>query len=62
MLDVRHLVKRYFGYPGPNGSGKTTTAPMVTGLIEPSGGSVLFDGQLGRKAADHIVDVVTSRA
>lgn len=33
------------GYLGPNGSGKTTTARMIAGLIEPSQGSVYFDGQ-----------------
>ena len=32
------------GYLGPNGSGKTTTVGMLTGLIEPSGGAVLFQG------------------
>jgi ABC-type dipeptide/oligopeptide/nickel transport system ATPase component len=32
------------GYLGPNGSGKTTTVGMLTGLIEPSGGRVLFRG------------------
>lgn len=33
------------GYIGPNGSGKTTTANMLLGLLEPSKGSVLFDGR-----------------
>jgi ABC-2 type transport system ATP-binding protein len=33
------------GYLGPNGSGKTTTGRMLTGLVEPSGGSVIFDGR-----------------
>src|SRR3954454_6862758 len=33
------------GYLGPNGSGKSTTAKMLTGLLEPSAGSVLFDGE-----------------
>jgi ABC-2 type transport system ATP-binding protein len=33
------------GYLGPNGSGKTTTVGMVLGLVEPSGGSVVFRGQ-----------------
>ena len=32
------------GYLGPNGSGKSTTAKMLTGLLEPSTGTVLFDG------------------
>ena len=32
------------GYLGPNGSGKTTTVGMLTGLIEPSGGAVFFEG------------------
>jgi ABC-2 type transport system ATP-binding protein len=33
------------GYLGPNGSGKSTTMKMITGLIEPTGGEILFDGQ-----------------
>ena len=33
------------GYLGPNGSGKSTTAKMLAGLLEPSAGTVLFDGQ-----------------
>ena len=32
------------GYLGPNGSGKTTTARMLGGLLEPSGGMVKYDG------------------
>jgi ABC-2 type transport system ATP-binding protein len=37
------------GYLGPNGSGKSTTMKMITGLIEPTVGDILFDGQpIGR--------------
>jgi ABC-2 type transport system ATP-binding protein len=32
------------GLLGPNGSGKSTTVSMLTALLEPSGGQVLFDG------------------
>ena len=37
------------GYLGPNGAGKSTTVKMLTGLIEPTGGSVLFEGEDIRK-------------
>jgi ABC-2 type transport system ATP-binding protein len=33
------------GYLGPNGSGKTTTLKMITGLIEMTFGHVLFEGK-----------------
>lgn len=33
------------GYLGPNGSGKSTTVKIITGLLEPSAGTVLFEGR-----------------
>ncbi len=32
------------GYLGPNGSGKSTTVKVITGLLEPTAGTVLFKG------------------
>jgi len=33
------------GYLGPNGAGKSTTVKMLTGLIEPSEGQILYRGR-----------------
>jgi len=34
-----------FGLIGPNGSGKTTTVNLLTGLYQPTVGQIVFDGQ-----------------
>lgn len=47
VRDVSFQVKagEIVGYLGANGSGKSTTAKIVTGLLEPSRGAVHFDGK-----------------
>jgi ABC-2 type transport system ATP-binding protein len=37
------------GFLGPNGAGKSTTVKMITGMLRPNDGRVLFEGQDIRK-------------
>ena len=37
------------GYLGPNGAGKSTTIKMMTGVLEPSSGEILVDGNIPYK-------------
>jgi ABC-2 type transport system ATP-binding protein len=41
------------GYLGPNGSGKSTTVKMITGLLDPSAGEILYRG---RPIRDNLVE------
>jgi len=47
VKDVSFVARRgeVTGYLGPNGSGKSTTLKMITGLIDPTDGQILFDGE-----------------
>lgn len=43
-LDLAVRAGEVFGFLGPNGAGKTTTIRMVSGVLEPTGGSVFVGG------------------
>ena len=53
--DVSFTVERgkVLGYLGPNGSGKSTTVKMLTGLLLPSQGHILFGG---RNIQDQLIE------
>lgn len=44
-LDLHVQRGELFGFLGPNGAGKTTTIRMVTGVLQPSGGSIHIAGR-----------------
>jgi ABC-2 type transport system ATP-binding protein len=44
-LDLAIHRGEVFGYIGPNGAGKTTTFRILSGLLEPTSGRALIDGQ-----------------
>ena len=43
------------GLIGPNGAGKTTVFNLITGVIRPSGGKVIFDGREVTGKSPHIL-------
>jgi ABC-2 type transport system ATP-binding protein len=45
---------QFFGFLGPNGAGKSTTIKMLTGLLEPSSGTIEILGQPFSSTASHL--------
>jgi len=55
LQDVNFTVPQgsIFGLIGPNGAGKTTIINLVTGLLRPTSGDIVFDGQDLTKVEPH---------
>jgi branched-chain amino acid transport system ATP-binding protein len=51
QLDLQIGCNELVGLIGPNGAGKTTAFNLITGVYQPTGGEIIFDGQslVGRK-------------
>jgi ABC-2 type transport system ATP-binding protein len=55
VRNIRFTVRAgdVLGYLGPNGSGKSTTVKMIVGLMPPTKGQILLDGQ---DVQDHLLE------
>lgn len=55
VTEVSMTIKKgeIYGFLGPNGAGKTTIMRMLTGLIQPTNGSIeLFGSMMNRNASE----------
>ena len=44
-LDLAVSSGQVYGFLGPNGAGKTTLVNLITGVLKPSAGQVLLNGE-----------------
>ena len=47
------------GFLGPNGAGKTTTLKVLSGLLHPTGGEAIVDGQVPRFRSEGFLQAIT---
>ena len=54
-VSIEIAPQQIFGLIGPNGAGKTTIFNLITGILPPTGGSVLFCGEDITGKPPHII-------
>ena len=64
LTDVSFSVEpgRIVGLLGPNGSGKTTMIKLINGLLTPTAGQVLIDGEAPGKRSHSLVSYLPDRS
>ena len=64
LMDVSFSVEpgRIVGLLGPNGSGKTTMIKLINGLLTPTSGQVLIDGEAPGKRSHALVSYLPDRS
>ena len=72
ILETKNLSKRYdqqmrkntvYGLLGPNGAGKSTLMKMLVGIIRPTEGQILFEGEsLSRRCLSQIGSLIEAPA
>ena len=60
-IDLAIEPGRIVGLLGPNGSGKTTLIKIAAGLLQPSQGSILIDGQVPSPKTNAVLSYLPER-
>lgn len=60
VKDINFEIKRgeIFGILGPNGAGKTTTLNMILGLLKPTGGSIIIEGNDNVEESEKVKQII----